>query len=68
MQVYVLDHSKDMATRCEPMKNVDEQCVDSKLEIGKPIGRFTPPLNHCQAFAYGVVNSCRPRQWVPGQP
>jgi hypothetical protein len=59
MPVYIRDHSKDMATSCTPMKNVDEQCVNDQLQIGKPAGRFLPPLNQCQSFAYGVVNACR---------
>jgi RHS repeat-associated protein len=59
MPVQVTDHSNDTATSCTTMNNVDEQCVNDELEIGKPIGRFMPPINQCQSFAYGVVNKCR---------
>jgi len=59
MPVQVTDHSKDQATKSTEINNVDEQCVNSKIQIGKPIGRFLPPFNQCQSFAYGTVNSCR---------
>jgi RHS repeat-associated protein len=68
MPVFITDHSKDKATQCTPQKNVNEECVNNKLKIGEPIGRFMPPINHCQSFAYGVVNSCRTGpQTSPGQ-
>ena len=59
MPVQITDHSKDTATECKVQKNVDEQCVNAKLKAGQPLGRFVPPFNQCQTFAYGVVNSCR---------
>lgn len=67
MPVQITDHSKDTPTQCAPQKNVDEQCVNSKLQIGKPIGRFLPPFNQCQSFAYGTVNSCRTGPQLPSQ-
>jgi RHS repeat-associated protein len=68
MPVQIIDHSKDRPTRCTPQKNVNEQCVNEKLQIGKPIGSFLPPVNQCQSFAYGIVNSCRTGpQWTPSQ-
>lgn len=65
MPVQITDHSKDTPTSCTRQNNVDEQCVNSKLIIGKPIGRFLPPLNQCQSFAYGTVNSCRTGPQTP---
>lgn len=59
MEVQVTDHSKDTPTSCTPQKDVNEQCVNEKLVIGKPIGRFLPPVNQCQRFANYVVTSCR---------
>ena len=59
MSVQINDHSKDKPSQCTTMNNVDEQCVNNELTIGKGIGRFIPPFNHCQSFAYGVVNKCR---------
>jgi hypothetical protein len=62
----VQDHSRDMATTCTPMNNVDQPCVESKLSgmLGKSQGRFSP-ANNCQAFAYGVVNACRTGPQMP---
>ena len=59
MSVQINDHSKDKPSQCTTMNNVDEQCVNNELQIGKGVGRFIPPFNHCQSFAYGVVNKCR---------
>jgi RHS repeat-associated protein len=59
MPVQINDHSTDRPTYCMPQENVEEQCVNDRLKIGAPLGRFLPPLNSCQSFAYGVVNSCR---------
>lgn len=61
----VTDHSKDTPTQCTVQNNVDEQCVNAKLQIGAPLGRFLPPLNQCQSFAYGTVNSCRTGAQLP---
>jgi RHS repeat-associated protein len=58
-ETFINDHSKDIAETLTKMNNVNEQCVNDKLEIGKPLGKFIPPFNHCQSFAYGVVNACR---------
>lgn len=59
MPVQITDHSNDTASQCTTQNNVNEDCVNQQLEIGKQIGRFIPPVNQCQAFAHGVVNSCR---------
>jgi len=59
MPVQITNHEKDIPTQCTKMNNVNEQCVNNELQIGKPLGRFLPPLNQCQSFAYGVVNKCR---------
>ena len=58
-KVQLNDHSNDTATQCTEVKNVDAACVNDKLTIGMPLGRFTPPVNQCQSFAYSVINSCR---------
>ena len=59
MPVQIIGHFNDTPVQCTPQKNVDEQCVNNQLQIGKSIGRFFPPFNQCQSFAYGTVNSCR---------
>jgi len=57
--VQLNDHRMDSPTQCVEMQNVDADCVNRKLRIGMSLGRFTPPLNQCQSFAYSVINSCR---------
>jgi RHS repeat-associated protein len=66
-RVYINDHSKDKATYCIRQPNVDEQCVNDRIVVGTPIGRFIPPFNQCQYFAYITVNSCQtgPRDKSP---
>ncbi len=59
MKVQLNDHSNDTPTQCTEQKNVDADCVNRKLTIGMPLGRFTPPVNQCQSYAYSVINSCR---------
>jgi hypothetical protein len=53
------EHAKASA-HCEPVANVDEACVDEKLAIGKPLGRWAPS-NQCHTFAEAVLNECTPR-------
>lgn len=65
MPVQIIDHSRDIPTRSTKMNNVNEQCVNDELEIGKPLGRFLPPFNQCQSFAYGTVNKCRTGPQLP---
>jgi hypothetical protein len=67
MPVQITNHANDTPTQCMPQKNVNEQCVNNKLQIGKPIGLFLPPFNQCQSFAYGIVNSCRTGPQQPAQ-
>lgn len=63
--VQIIDHSKENASQCTIQKDADEQCVDGKLRLVTPSGRFLPPLNQCQSFANDVVNACRPASQVP---
>lgn len=59
MPVTLNDHSNDTATQCTEQQNVDTQCVNQQLTLGRSLGRFMPPINQCQSFAYSVVNRCR---------
>lgn len=65
MPVQIIDHSKDTPTSCVKQNNVNEQCVNSKLKLGTPLGRFIPPINQCSNLAFGVVNSCRTGPQIP---
>ena len=62
-QTAINDHTGEHQTataHCEPVANVDEACVDEKLILGTPLGRWTPQ-NQCQTFAETVLNDCTPR-------
>ena len=55
------DHSGQSTqsnSSCELQKNVDEQCVDSKIKPGQPTGAWSP-INQCQSFAFSAINQCR---------
>lgn len=61
--VYVSDHSCDQAESCEEFPDVDEDCVNSHLQIGTSLGRFIPPFNSCQSFVYEVFEKCSRSQF-----
>jgi RHS repeat-associated protein len=63
-KVYVSDHSCDTATTCETLHDIDEQCVNRELEVGKPLGRFGF-TNNCQMYAADVIRKCRKRSALP---
>jgi len=58
--VEVTDHTdqsiKENAS-CDKVENVDEMCVNKKIKIGTPLGRFGP-TNNCQTFAMSVIIEC----------
>ena len=56
-----VDHtgqSKAAGATCRKQRNVDEQCVNSKIRPGQPTGAWTP-FNQCQSFVHSVVGACR---------
>lgn len=60
-QSKVTDHSGESEmprASCRIMNNVDEQCVNKHLEIGKDLGLWHP-YNQCQSFSWSVVTKCR---------
>lgn len=56
--VYVSDHACDKPDKCQDFRDVDEDCVNRELEIGKKLGYFAPPFNSCQSFVWDVVSKC----------
>ena len=42
---------------CVVVEEVDEDCVNKKLELGRKLGRWTPG-NQCQSFALQVIDEC----------
>lgn len=60
-KVKVTDHSGQSESRpgasCETVE-ADEEKVNELLEIGKPLGRFSP-VNNCQTFVKDVLHKAR---------
>ncbi len=59
--VQVTDHSgrsEEKGSTCEKVDNVDEKKVNNQLEIGRPLGRWTPG-NQCQSFSSDVLKNAR---------
>jgi hypothetical protein len=57
----VNDHSGEserVGAVCTPVPNVDVDCVNEALTIGRPAGRWIPPFSDCQTFARSVVQQC----------
>jgi hypothetical protein len=55
--VYVVDHSEYIAKSCVEVKDIDEDCVNEELDLGKPLGSFSL-LNNCQSFVEIVLKKC----------
>ncbi len=60
-QTEIVDHSgrgaKPGAVCERPTRDVDEECVNKELEIGRRMGRWSA-FNQCQAFVLGVLHRC----------
>jgi RHS repeat-associated protein len=55
-----VDHSgqsKEPGAQCTEVHGVNESCVDSKIEPGKPTGSWMP-TNTCGDFAFRTINAC----------
>lgn len=62
VETAVVNHSgqsKEAGTHCVVVPNVDEECVNKLIEIGRPTGRWSP-INQCNSFADDVLTRCRP--------
>ncbi len=59
--VFVVDHSDQIAKSCKEVTEVDEDCVNAKLDIGKPLGRFNL-INNCQMFVSEILRKCSTRE------
>lgn len=58
-KVYIVDHSGQTPLSCKVLTEVDEDCVNEKLDIGKYLGRFTL-INNCQTFTRRIIEKCSP--------
>lgn len=54
----VRDHSNEASAGCLEVPNVNENCVNQQLEIGKSTGPWGPD-NNCNTFVDEVVGTCR---------
>ena len=64
--VFVSEHACDTPDRCEDLHDVDEECVNRELAIGRHLGRFLPGYNDCQTFAESVFKKCsKPKPTKP---
>lgn len=61
-KVFIVDHSTQVPRKCTEYTNHDEACVNKELEIGKPIGRFTP-TNQCLSFVKRVLRKCETAEY-----
>jgi RHS repeat-associated protein len=50
--------SSQPGAQCEPVGDVDIDCVERLIQFGRPTGTWTL-TNQCQTFAYGVIDACR---------
>lgn len=62
--VYVVDHSDQPAKKCKDKStaNYDEECINHELQVGKPLGKFTP-INHCLAFVRRTLRKCETQEY-----
>lgn len=57
-KVYISDHRCEQGECVDIPWDVDEECVNRELKIGKQLGRFDLVMNNCQTFANTVLNKC----------
>lgn len=43
---------------CEPITDVDADCVDRELKVGLATGRWLPPVNDCHTVAAILLSGC----------
>jgi hypothetical protein len=58
-KVFIVDHSNQTAIACKENLEVDEDCVNEQLDLGKPLGHFSL-INNCQSFVARVIKKCSP--------
>jgi RHS repeat-associated protein len=55
------DHSGESSQAgavCEEQRNVDEDCINTRIAPGQATGTWQP-LNQCQSWTYGTIQACR---------
>lgn len=57
LKVYIIDHSNQTPLSCKEKLDIDEDCVNAELDLGKPLGYFSP-TNNCQVFTRKIIKKC----------
>jgi hypothetical protein len=52
------DHKGEVATSCARLDDVDPECIDRALVLGKDTGRWLPPVNDCHTTVQKIVEGC----------
>ncbi len=60
-KVFVVDHSAEIPDRCEVVEDIDEDCINSHLKLGRSLGRFSL-RNNCQTFVKKLLRRCGPKE------
>lgn len=61
METKLVDHGGQAAeaeSSCEPVVNVDADCIDRALVVGKDTGRWIPPQNDCHTITAAILAGC----------
>ena len=56
-KVFIVDHSNQTALICKERSDVDEDCVNASLDVGRYLGHFSL-TNNCQTFVSRVIDKC----------
>lgn len=68
-QTEIVDHEHEdekEGVTCQEVPLADEECVNRKLDIGKPRGKWFPLINDCWAFVDQVLSDCTTNPGRPG--
>ncbi len=64
----LVDHTGEsnlVESVCTPRPDLDEDCVDKELAIGKPEGRWFPALNDCHVVVADIEEKCSKTAGAP---
>jgi len=61
-QIQWVDHSGQsdrLDAHCDPVPNVDEECVNRNIRVGTEAGWWAPSMNDCRTNPTEVFDYCR---------
>lgn len=56
------DHSGEgdlIDAHCDELPNVSEACIEKKLKLGTPTGRWAPVINDCHSVTARLIDDCK---------